>query len=166
MAWSKDTKDKIRNGYIFEQLSLEEVGLRASVPLPTARRWKMQAAKTGDDWDKLRVAHTLAGDGLESVTRAVLISLVVKCQSTMEQLNQSQDVPPQKTVELLASLADSLSKAVSSSKKLLPETDRLATALEVVQKLGTFISAKHPALYSEFLTVLEGFAKVLEADFS
>ncbi|MFV2162394.1 DUF1804 family protein, partial [Escherichia coli] len=74
-----------------------------------------------------------------SVARTVLISLVVKCQTTLERLNQNPDIPPQESVELLASLSDSLSKAVASSKKILPETDRLATALEVVQRLGAFI---------------------------
>jgi hypothetical protein len=166
MAWPKETRDKVRTGYIFDQLTLEMVALKYSVPYDTARRWKMQAAKDGDDWDKLRVAHTLAGDGLENVARTVLISLVIKCQTTMDQLNQNPDVPPKMAVELLASLADSLSKAVSSSKKILPETDRLATALEVVQMLGAFINNKHQTLYAPFLEVLEGFAKELESDFS
>lgn len=166
MAWSQDIRDKVRNGYIFDQLPLEMVALKYSVPYDTARRWKTQAMKNGDDWDKLRAAHTLAGDGLENVARTVLISLVVKCQATMDQLNQDPDIPPQESVELLASLADSLSKAVSSSKKILPETDRLATALEVVQKLGAFIREKHPTVYATFLEVLEGFAKELEDNFS
>ncbi|HEE9703593.1 TPA: DUF1804 family protein, partial [Escherichia coli] len=61
---------------------------------------------------------------------------------------------------------DSLSKAVASSKKILPETDRLATALEVVQRLGAFIKERHPAQYAAFLEVLEGFAKELEDNFS
>jgi len=96
----------------------------------------------------------------------VLISLVVKCQTTLERLNQNPDIPPQESVELLASLSDSLSKAVASSKKILPETDRLATALEVVQRLGAFIRERHPAQYAPFLEVLEGFAKELEDNFS
>src|SRR5699024_6766043 len=110
-----------------------------------------QAMKNGDDWDKLRAAHALAGDGLESVARTVLISLVVKCQTTLERLNQNPDIPPQESVELLASLSDSLSKAVASSKKILPETDRLATALEVVQRLGAFIKERHRHSMPRFL---------------
>ncbi|MFO6428422.1 DUF1804 family protein [Escherichia coli] len=76
---------------------------------------------------------------------------MVKCQTTLERLNQNQDIPPQESVELLASLSDSLSKAVASSKKILPETDRLATALEVVQRLGAYIKERHPAQYARFL---------------
>ena len=136
-----------------------------SVVIVGNRAEKAEAARKGDDWDKLRVAHTLAGDGLESVARTVLVSLVVRCQATMEQLNQNPDIPPKQAVELLASLADSLSKAVSSSKKMLPETDRLATALEVVQRLGVFISKNKPALYIEFVDVLESFAGELENEF-
>ncbi|HCO9195369.1 TPA: DUF1804 family protein, partial [Escherichia coli] len=44
--------------------------------------------------------------------------------------------------------------------------DRLATALEVVQRLGAFIKERHPAQYAPFLEVLEGFAKELEDNFS
>lgn len=165
MAWPKETRDRVRQKYIFDQLTLEMVALQCAVPYDTARRWKAQALKNGDDWDKLRVAHTLAGDGLENLARTVLISLVVKCQATMDTLNQNPDLPPQVSVELLASLADSLSKAVSSSKKMLPETDRLATALEVVQKFGAFIHDKHPTLYVSFVEVLEQFASVLEEEF-
>lgn len=116
MAWSQDIRDKVRNGYIFDQLPLDIVAMKYAVPHDTARRWKTQAMKNGDDWDKLRAAHALAGDGLESVARTVLISLVVKCQTTLERLNQNPDIPPQESVELLASLSDSLSKAVASSK--------------------------------------------------
>lgn len=166
MARPQEEKDKVRSGYIFDQLTLEMAAMRCSVPYDTARRWKTQAAKAGDDWEKLRAAHTLAGNGLENVARTVLISLVIKCQSTLELINQNPDIKPKESVELLASLSDSLSKAVASSKKILPETDRLATALEVVQMLGTFISEKHPALYAPFLEVLEGFAGQLESDFS
>lgn len=165
MAWGQDVKDKVRSGYVFDQLTLDMVALKYSVPYDTVRRWKMQAAKAGDDWEKVRVAHTLAGDGLESMARSVLISLVVKCQSTLELINQNPDIAPKESVELLASLSDSLSKAVAASKKILPETDRLATALEVVQKMGEFISQKRPALYIEFVDVLEQFAKVLENEF-
>jgi hypothetical protein len=84
----------------------------------------------------------------------------------MDMINQDQKMSPKQSVELLASLADSLSKAVSSSKRMLPETDRLGTALEVVRRMGAFINEKHPALAGAFLTVLEGFAKELENEFS
>ncbi|MFO6425604.1 DUF1804 family protein [Escherichia coli] len=120
MAWSQDIRDKVRNGYIFDQFPPDIVAMKFAVPHDTARRWKTQAMKNGDDWDKLRAAHALAGDGLESVARTVLISLVVKCQTTLERLNQNPDIPPQESVELLASLSYSSSKAVASSKKILP----------------------------------------------
>jgi transposase-like protein len=166
MAWPKETKNDVRRCYIFDQISLENIAKKFGIHYDTVCRWKRAAAKEGDDWDALRVAHTIAGDGLEKVTRTVLMSLVVKCQSTMDMINQDQKMSPKQSVELLASLADSLSKAVSSSKRMLPETDRLGTALEVVRRMGAFINEKHPALAGAFLTVLEGFAKELENEFS
>ncbi|EGO9204197.1 DUF1804 family protein, partial [Escherichia coli] len=56
MAWSQDIRDKVRNGYIFDQLPLDIVAMKYAVPHDTARRWKTQAMKNGDDWDKLRAA--------------------------------------------------------------------------------------------------------------
>ncbi|WP_332829603.1 DUF1804 family protein [Escherichia coli] len=165
MAWSQDIRDKVRNGYSLTA----SAGYRRHEVRRAARH--SAALENAGDEERRRLgqaaaAHALAGDGLESVARTVLISLVVKCQTTLERLNQNPDIPPQESVELLASLSDSLSKAVASSKKILPETDRLATALEVVQRLGAFIKERHPAQYAPFLEVLEGFAKELEDNFS
>ncbi|MFV9472784.1 DUF1804 family protein [Pseudomonas aeruginosa] len=43
-------------------------------------------------------------------------------------------------VQLLASLADAYNKTVSASKRVLPEkTSALATAMEVLQRLASFI---------------------------
>ncbi|WP_251001024.1 DUF1804 family protein [Escherichia coli] len=40
MAWSQDIRDKVRNGYIFDQLPLDIVAMKYAVPHDTARRWK------------------------------------------------------------------------------------------------------------------------------
>lgn len=68
-------------------------------------------------------------------------------------------------VDMLASLADAFNKAVSASKKILPETDKLATAIDVIQRLGQFISDKYPQHNVVFVEILEAFADVLEKDY-
>ncbi|EHA9224215.1 DUF1804 family protein, partial [Salmonella enterica subsp. enterica serovar Abony] len=106
------------------------------VAFSTAARWKKEAQDSGDDWDKMRAANLMAGGGMEDAGRAVLMSLVTQCQAATEAINTEANLPAEKRVELLASLADAFNKATAASKKILPETSRLAIAIEVVQALG------------------------------
>ncbi|WP_145507560.1 DUF1804 family protein [Yersinia hibernica] len=162
MAHPQETRDRLRRSYIFGQMSLEIASAQAGVSFVTARRWKKEAQDAGDDWDKLRAAHVIAGGGLEDIGRAVLTGLVTQYQTTLEQLNCNADLPAQQRVELLASLADAFNKAISASKKILPETSQLAIALDVIQKLSLFISEKHPQHLAAFVEILEPFGDEVE----
>ncbi|CFQ99781.1 DUF1804 family protein [Yersinia enterocolitica] len=162
MAHPQETRDRLRRSYIFGQMSLEIAAAQAAVSFVTARRWKKEAQDNGDDWDKLRAAHVIAGGGLEDIGRAVLTGLVTQYQTTLEQLNCNSDIPAQQRVELLASLADAFNKAISASKKILPETSQLAIALDVLQKLSIFISEKHPQHLAAFVEILEPFGDEVE----
>ncbi|HDL8284769.1 TPA: DUF1804 family protein [Yersinia enterocolitica] len=162
MAHPQETRDRLRRSYIFGQMSLEIAAAQASVSFVTARRWKKEAQDAGDDWDKLRAAHVIAGGGLEDIGRAVLTGLVTQYQTTLEQLNGDARLPAKQRVELLASLADAFNKAISASKKILPETSQLAIALDVIQKLSIFISEKHPQHLAAFVEILEPFGDEVE----
>lgn len=162
MAHPQETRDRLRRSYIFGQMSLEIASAQAAIPFVIARRWKKEAQDSGDDWDKLRAAHVIAGGGLEDIARAVLTGLVTQYQTTLEQLNGDSKLPAQKRVELLASLADAFNKAISASKKILPETSQLAIALDVIQKLSIFISEKHPQHLAAFVEILEPFGDEVE----
>ncbi|EPV4593690.1 DUF1804 family protein, partial [Yersinia enterocolitica] len=116
MAHPQETRDRLRRSYIFGQMSLEIAAAQAGIPFVTARRWKKEAQDGGDDWDKLRAAHVIAGGGLEDIGRAVLTGLVTQYQTTLEELNGDSQLPAKQRVELLASLADAFNKAISASK--------------------------------------------------
>ena len=79
----------------------------------------------------------------------------------MDSLNANPDIPAEKKVQMLASLADSFNKTVAASRKVLPETSQLATAMEVVQKMATFIREKYPKHAQAFVEVLEPFGEEL-----
>ncbi|EFV5694759.1 DUF1804 family protein [Shigella sonnei] len=165
MAYPQDTRDRLRRAYIYNQWSLEVTASQVGVSFPTARRWKKEAQDAGDDWDKMRTANLIAGGGMEDAGRAVLMSLVTQCQAATEAINGAVDMPADKRVELLASLADAFNKATSASKKILPETNRLAIAIEVLQALGEHIERKHPNHKAAFVDILDTFAEVMESDF-
>jgi transposase-like protein len=99
MAHPPETREKVRRLYIQSQLSLQIVSSQCGVSFATAARWKKDAQDSGDDWDKLRAANVLAGNGMEDVGRAILMGLLVQYQTTIEQLNVDSQLPPQARVD-------------------------------------------------------------------
>nr|DAK07206.1 MAG TPA: Protein of unknown function (DUF1804) [Caudoviricetes sp.] len=163
MAHDQATKDKLRRLYVFERLSLEIAAGQCGVSFATARRWKDKAETAGDNWEKLRAAHTMAGKDLEDIARQLLTDLVLQFKATMDALAR-EDIPASERVTLLTSLSDSYNKAISANKKLLPETSRLAVALEVLEKLADWLKTKRPELLGAFLDELEPFGAMLEKE--
>jgi len=161
MAHAPETRDKVRRLYVFDRIGLEVAALQCGVSMSTASRWKREALEDGDDWDKLRAAAILAGDGIESIARAALTGFLTQFQTTMDTLNANADMPAEKKVQMLASLADSFNKTVAASRKVLPETSQLATAMDVVQRLAGFIREHHPQHAKVFVDVLEPFGQEL-----
>ncbi|WP_420996228.1 DUF1804 family protein [Cupriavidus sp. 30B13] len=157
MAHPKEIRDAVRRAYVFDRLTLEIAAMKAGVSYGTARRWKADAAETGDDWDRAQSAQLIAGGTLEDIARGVLAGLVTQYQSTMEELSRTDDVKPLEKTKLLASLADSFQKTVSASKKILPETNELAIAMDVLQRLAAWVKNNKPEHIQIFAEMLEPF---------
>ncbi len=162
MAHPQETRERLRRSYIFGQMSLEIASAQTGVAFATARRWKKEAQDAGDDWDKLRAAHIMAGGGLEDIGRAILTGLMTQYQTTLEMLTTNADLPADKRVELLASLADAFNKAVAANKKILPEVSQLAIALDVIQRLSSFVAESYPQHLAAFVEILEPFGQEME----
>lgn len=161
MAHPPETRDKVRRAYVFDRLSLEVAALKVGVSQGTASRWKAVALEQGDDWDKAQAAQLMAGGTIEDIGRQMLAGLVTQYQSSMEELTRDTKLNPVTKVQLLASLADAFNKTISASKRLLPETSELATAMEVVQKLAEFVRKNYPQHASIFVELLEPFGDEL-----
>lgn len=164
MAHKNEKKQSLRALYIFDKLSLEKACEQVGISHPTARRWKAKAQQEGDNWDKLRAAHTLAGNDLEDVARSLLTDLVLQFKSTMDLLALDESLTAKDRVGLLTSLSDSYNKAISANKKLLPETSKFAVALQVIELLAEFIAKEKPELQIEFMGLLNRFGSVLEKE--
>ncbi|WP_434777679.1 DUF1804 family protein [Neisseria sp. Ec49-e6-T10] len=161
MAHPQDTRDSLRKSYIYDQLSLEIAAAQQGVSFATARRWKSESLKTGDDWDKVKAAHTLSGKALEGIGREILTGFLLQYRTTMTQL-ETAELPPSDKVDLLASLSDAFNKTVAANKRILPETSQLATAIEVLNLMSEYIQVKHPVMLKDFVQILEGFGQELE----
>ncbi|MDK4650093.1 DUF1804 family protein [Kingella kingae] len=168
MAHPKSTRDKVRRLYCNERLSLDSAAKMCDVSFGTARRWRDDAKQQGDDWEKIRAAYTLAGGELEDIARATLTEFLLHYQSTMTLLKNpdTEELPPSKRTQLLASLADSFAKTVAASKRVLPETSRLAIATEVLEKQLAFVQQNFPQHLEAFVQVAEPFAVEIERYFA
>lgn len=164
MAYTQSTKDELRRAYVFQRLSLDKAASISGVSYATAQRWKRQAAAGGDDWDKVKAAHTLAGGELEDIGRQLLTDLVLQFKATMELVKLDSDIDAKTRVELLTSLSDSYNKAISANRKLLPETSKLAVALTVLEQLAAYIGKQRPELLGHFLEILEPFGQMIERE--
>ncbi len=158
MAHSATVKAACRRSYI-NNMPLAQVATAHGVPLATLRTWKRKAAEKGDDWDKLRAANLLAGEGMEAVARQTLSDYVVQHKALMEDIITAADMTAQQKTQALASLADSFSKTISASRRVLPETNELSVALRVIQMLTEFVRKDFPQHAAALLEVLEPFAE-------
>lgn len=161
MAHSDDTRRKVRAAYVFDQLGLEVAALKDGVPLATARRWKSEAKAAGDDWDRARSAQLIAGGGMEEVIRQTLAVVVQQVQATVQAIQADEAMKPQDKVQMLTSLADAYNKLIAVSKRMMPETDKLGVAMDVIKRFGEFTAKKKPALAGEFVELIEAFGEEL-----
>lgn len=161
MAHPDDTRRKLRAAYVIDQFGLEIAALKLSVPTGTARRWKSEAKDAGDDWDRARSAQLIAGGGMEEVIRQTLAVVVQQVQATVESIQAAPDMSPGDKVQMLASLADAYNKLMAASKRMMPETDKLGVAMDVVKRLSEFVAKRKPGLAGEFVELLEPFGEEL-----
>lgn len=161
MAYPKNTRDKLRKAYIQGQLSLEIASMQMQVPVSTARRWKYEAKSEGDDWDKAKSAYLMSSGSLDEVGREILNGFLIQYKTVIEQLNNNPDIPAMEKVQMLSSLSDAYTKTTSASKKILPETSELSTAMEVISMLTDFVQEQCPALLPDFVGLFDKFGEVI-----
>jgi hypothetical protein len=161
MAHGDEVRRAVRAAYVFENLGLEVAALKHDVPIATARRWKRDAKELGDDWDKARAAQMMAGGAIEDVVRQTLAVVVQQVQATVETIQAAPDMAPGEKVQMLASLADAYNKMMATSKRLMPETDRLAVATDVAKRLAEFVRSKYPQHAAAFAEILGPFGEEL-----
>lgn len=167
MAHPQEKRERLRQLYVSGEQTLETAAMMCEVPQATARSWKRADKEKGNDWDKLRTAYTLAGGGIEELSRAMLAGFMVQYNSTMTMLQDSsiEDLTPSDRAKMLASLADAFTKTVAANSRVMPETSKLATALELIEFLMVFVQEKHPKHLAAFVEVLEPFGVEVERKF-
>jgi uncharacterized protein YjcR len=162
MAWSDKTRTTARTQYVYDRRNLTEIGRRLKVNVTTITRWKRQAKEAGDDWDKARVANSVAGEGAQAVAVQFMEDFMLLLQATVEDVkNPKTKMEPQQRVDALARLADAYNKAMAAVKRTMPELSELAVSMEVLQALAKFVQAKYPQHAKAFSEILEPFGQEL-----
>ncbi|QOF68309.1 DUF1804 family protein [Actinobacillus sp. GY-402] len=165
MAHDVETKNAVRRYYVFDQLSLEMAAEKAGVSFGTARRWKTAAEKDGDNWEKARDVQVMASGGLENIAQGLLAGFLIKYRTLMTELEENQDLSTAEKVDALSALADSFAKMTASSKKLLPETSAIATALRVIEMMANLVKTQKPHLLPDFLDLLNDLEISIQKEF-
>jgi hypothetical protein len=165
VAHPDESRRAVRAAFVFEQQGLEVAALRHAIPLATARRWKAEAKAEGDDWDKARSAQMIAGGGMEDVARQTLGVIVRQVQATLDSIEADTKLSAADKVKLLTSLADSYNKLMATSKRLMPETDKLAVAADVQRRLIDYLKDMAPQLVAALVPHLQPFSEQLARDY-
>ena len=162
MAHATEKRTQLRGLYVYKRLPMEAACAAAgNVPRTTANRWKLDAKAKGDDWDKARAAVALGDESFKQMSQQLLEDYLVQHKAVMDLLEQDKQMPAGQRAQVLASTMDSFNKAMASFKRLSPELNRHAVALDVLQRLANFTQQRYPKNVGDLLEMLEPFGEEL-----
>ena len=161
MSSRDDLKRKVRSDFVYRRMMQSTIAAAYGLSEATIGRWKKDAKeKHGDDWDKARTAHVIAGEGIETVVSTVLEDFMIQAQSTLDEIKNGEHSTKEK-VEMLVSLADAMTKITASAKRLAPKISELGVAQDVMSKFLDFVRENFPQHATVILEILEPFGEKL-----
>lgn len=163
MAHGSEKRTQLRGLFVYQRQPMETACKKVGIPRSTANRWKQEAKDHGDDWDTARAAVALGDESFSQLSRKLLEDYLVQHQATMDMLRTSSatELSAMQRAEILASMSDSFNKTMASFKRLSPELNRQAVALDALQRLASFAQARFPQHVPALLELLEPFGEEL-----
>lgn len=161
MAHDAERRRDARRAFVHDRLAVPTIAITLGISEATLRRWKREARIGGDDWDTARAAATVSGGGLEQLVTQVVEEYVIAHQATLEALKTNTEISPVEKAKVLAGLADAFNKTVSSAGRLSPKISELGVAMDVLKRLGDFITQRYPQHAPALLEVIEPFGDTL-----
>ncbi len=166
MAYTPEKRHEARGFYVHNRVPLLQCAERVGVSLSTARRWKRDAKKAGDDWDTARTASSMSGQGATDLVQQIVTDYTTMHHAVMVDLREDKDIPPIAKANVLSMLSDTFSKTMAAAGRASPQLSKLAVAQEVVQILGDHAVKNHPESVPALLEVLESAAPILESHYA
>lgn len=155
-----ETRRKARSDYIYRRMMQSTIAAAYGVSEATVGRWKKAAKDAGDDWDKARTAHVIAGEGVEVVVSSVVEDFMIQAQAILDEVKEGDHSTAEK-VGLLVSLADAMTKMAASAKRFAPKVSELGVAQDVMAKLVEFVREQFPHHQAAILEIIEPFGERL-----
>lgn len=159
MAHAHEKRTQLRGLFVFQRLPMETACKKIGIPKSTGNRWKAEAKEGGDDWDTSRAAVGMGDENHRQLSMQLLEDYLIEHKHTMKLLREATDLTPMQRANTLASMGDSFNKTMASFKRLSPEINRQAIALDVMQRLATFAQLKFPQHVPPLLELLEPFGE-------
>lgn len=160
MSDRDELRRKARADYIYRRLTLSTIAVAYGKNEATIGRWKKAARDAGDDWDKARTAHVIAGEGVEVVVSSVVEDFMIQAQSILDEIKVG-DHTTQEKVGMLVSLSDAMTKMAASAKRFAPKVSELGVAQDVMAKLLDFVRTEFPHHSAAILEIIEPFGERL-----
>lgn len=155
-----EKRRKARSDYVFRRMMQSTIAVTLGVSEATVGRWKKAAKEAGDDWDKARSAHVLAGEGVETVVSTVVEDFMIQAQAILDEIKEGSHSTQEK-VTMLVSLSDAMTKMASSAKRFAPKVSELGVAQDVMAKLLDFVREEFPQHAAVILELIEPFGERL-----
>ena len=160
MSARDDLKRKARSDYVYRRMMQSTIAAAYCISEATVGRWKKAAKEAGDDWDKARTAHVIAGEGVEAVVSSVVEDFMIQAQAILDEIKDGAHTTQEK-VGMLVSLSDAMTKMAASAKRFAPKVSELGVAQDVMAKLLDFVRDEFPQHSSAILEVIEPFSERL-----
>ncbi|MGH1355355.1 MAG: DUF1804 family protein [Thalassovita sp.] len=154
---NEETRRKARSDYVYRRFTMATIAAAYGVSAASVGRWKKAAAAEGDDWDKARTAHVIAGEGVEAVVSTVVEDFMIQAQSILDEIKNGDHTVKEK-VDMLVSLSDAMTKMAASAKRFAPKVSELGVAQDVMSKLLAFVKDEFPQHAEAILEIIEPFA--------
>lgn len=155
-----EIRRKARSDYVYRRMMQSTIAAAYGVSEATVGRWKKAAKDQGDDWDKARTAHVIAGEGVEVVVHSVVEDFMLQAQAILDEIKTGQH-PLKERMDMLVSLSDAMTKMAASAKRFAPKVSELGVAQDVMAKLLDFVREEFPHHSAAILEIIEPFGERL-----
>jgi uncharacterized protein YjcR len=160
MSGRDDLKRKARADYVYRRMMQSTIAAAYGLSEATVGRWKKAAKAAGDDWDRARTAHVIAGEGVETVVSSVVEDFMIQAQAILEEIKEGTHTTQEK-VQMLVSLSDAMTKMASSARRLAPKISELGVAQDTMAKLIEFVQTHFPQHIRVIQEIIEPFGERL-----
>lgn len=161
MAHGTEKRTQLRGLFVYKRLTMEAACGAMTLPVATGRRWKREAKANGDDWDTARSAVALGDDNFRDMSRRLLEDYITQHEHIMGELKKDEKISALDRIKAMGMLSDSLTKTLASMKRVMPEVNRHAIALDALQRLATFAQSSFPQHVPSLIEMLEPFGEEL-----